>query len=182
MNRTLPVTSDSSDQHLVEAVARQGSEAAFRTLYIRHSPRLLTAARRMTASSADAEDVVQEAWLRALRGMPSFEWRSSLRTWLTGIVANVARELLARRKEWVDLEHADKSAQPESTNGIETIDLDVAMKTLSPGTRMVFVLHDLEGFTHAEIAAKLACTTGTSKKQLFRARRALRALLQEEHS
>ena len=123
---------------------------------------------------SDAEDVVQEAWTRATRRLAGFEWRSSLATWLQSIVINCARERW-RVATWESLGDADAS---RTAHGVgEAIDLERAIASLPEGYRAVLVLHDVEGYTHAEIAALCGISEGTSKSQLFHARRALRAKL-----
>ena len=131
---------------------------------------------------SDAEDVVQEAWTRATRRLAGFEWRSSLSTWLQSIVINCARERW-RVATWESLGDAD-AVEPQERKGFRTahwvgeaIDLERAIASLPEGYRAVLVLHDVEGYTHTEIAALCGISEGTSKSQLFHARRALRAKL-----
>jgi len=145
---------------------------------------------------ADAEDVVQEAWTRAVQRLPGFEWRSSLSTWLQSIVINCARERW-RVATWESLDDPGRLDTEErrtvrtphraprtghraqgTGHGVgETIDLERAIAALPEGYRAVLVLHDVEGYTHLEIAALCGISEGTSKSQLFHARRALRARL-----
>lgn len=180
-------TDPPDDAALVRDVLRAGSEPAFRLLYRRHEARLYRLARRLVSADADAEDVVQETWLRAVDRLPSFEGRAALGTWLCGIAVNVAREQLSRRGAWdvwdaecsdTHVERPDRAAAAAAAADVATrLDVERALTTLPPRCRAVFLLHDVEGFTHEEIAAQLGCTAGTSKTQLFRARRALRRLL-----
>jgi RNA polymerase sigma-70 factor (ECF subfamily) len=166
------------DESLVRQIVADSSEIAFRELYQRHNGRLYRIAFRMTSSEADAEDVMQEMWFRAVKSLPQFEWRSALSTWLAAIVINVAREHLQRRGRWDVLELPDTLAAAT----VAPIDGDIerAIAALPPGARSAFVLHDIEGFTHEEIAQQLHWVTGTSKTQLFRARRALRRMLGDD--
>jgi RNA polymerase sigma-70 factor (ECF subfamily) len=169
---------EQSDQQLVSAILGAGSEPAFRLLFERHSARIYRTALRLTGNAMEAEDVLQETWLRTMTRLRTFQWRSSLATWLTGVAANVSRETLERRNAW----RIDESADPESTavapvHSLDRIDLQRALAELPPGARAAFVLHDVEGLTHEEIAAQLGWTTGTSKTQLHRARRRLQQLL-----
>ncbi len=166
-----------SDKRLAAAVVELGSHLAFRELYERHTPHLYRLALRMSATREDADDALQESWLRAATGLRKFAWQSSLRTWLFGITLNVLREQLARSGRGIDLslEEVTLVAKPEG----EVIDLEAAVSALPPGARAVFLLHDVEGFTHEEIATQLGVTSGTSKRQLHRARRALRQQLKE---
>ena len=169
--------SESPDEALVRLVLEQGSEEAFRTLYRRHAPRLYRIALRMLSSEADAEDALQECWLRASTRLRAFEWRSALSTWLVSIVVNVARDMLDRRGRWQDVELEDQLPFAAAVDAIGSLDMERAVAALPPGCRAAFVLHDIEGFTHEEIAAQLGYTAGTSKSQVFRARKALKRML-----
>jgi len=176
------------DRELVARFLARRDEEAFRALFRRYSPRLLATALRLVGGNhGDAEDVVQETWTRAMRRLVGFEWRSSLSTWLQSIVINCARERW-RIATWESLDGRDRvetegredlrTPHPalRSTHGAsEAIDLERAVAALPEGYRAVFVLHDVEGYTHAEIAALCGISEGTSKSQLFHARRALRA-------
>jgi RNA polymerase sigma-70 factor (ECF subfamily) len=173
------------DTELVAAVLASGSETAFRALYRRHSPRIYRVLLRMLASETDAEDALQDAWLRASVQLRAFEWRSSLGTWLTAIAVNIARDMLERRGRWIQLDLDEDLLPGVPERPGEPLDLERAMAALPPGCRAAFVLHDIEGYTHDEIAEMLGYTQGTSKSQVFRARRTLRRLLsgiQEEES
>lgn len=170
-----------NERGLVEAFLH-GDERAFSALYDRHTPALYQFALRLVGGGEpDAEDVVQEAWLRAADRLPGFEWRSTFRTWLMGFALNCARELVRRHPARIDPDVApdDRPAPIGATPG-DTIDLENAIIGLPVEFRWVLVLHDLEGFTHAEIAARLAIDEGTSKSRLFRARRRVREALRGE--
>jgi RNA polymerase sigma-70 factor, ECF subfamily len=175
--REFVLLGDASDEALVRLILEGGAEDAFRTLYRRYTPRLFRVAVRMLGAEADAEDVVQEAWLRAVPRLRGFEWRSALGTWLTAITVNLARDVLDRRGRWRMMEIDDLDLGFASHDQPDAIDLERAIAALPPGCRTVFVLHDVEGFTHEEIAEQLGCSPGTSKSQVFRARRALRRVL-----
>ena len=171
--------STKTDRELVDAVVLHGDERAFRDLYRRHTPRLYQLVLRLVESEQDAEDVVQEAWIRATEAAPRFRWESGFATWLTGIAINRFKELLRKRNRWPSL-GLEQIAEPESraeTVG-ERIDLERALSLLPIGYRTVLVLHDLEGFRHEEIAQQLGIAPGTSKSQLFHARRYVRSLLE----
>jgi RNA polymerase sigma-70 factor (ECF subfamily) len=165
------------DHTLVTAIVTQGDEAAFRTLFRRHSPSLYALARRlMGGSTADAEDAVQETWIRACRRFASFRWDSALKTWLAAILVNRCREL---RRQVISNREAPPLNQPgiDPADGALRVDLERAIAELPDGYRNVVVLHDIEGYTHEDIAKLLDIDAGTSKSQLFRARRALRVAL-----
>lgn len=181
---TTPSTGATDDRELVARFLQQGAEDAFRKLYRRHTPRLYLLARRLLGRRhLEAEDVVQETWIRAAERLPGFEWRSSLSTWLGGIAVNCARETLrrlARRRESGSGDISEHGpARDTSSPGI-ALDLERAMALLPDGFREVLVLHDVEGFTHDEIGRLLKITPGTSKSQLSRARKKIRSLLAEK--
>lgn len=169
---------DSSDAELAAGV-RAGDEACFRVLYARHGPRLYRVVVRLLGGDAtEADDVVQETWLRALGALPAFRWESAFSSWLIGIGINQARDALRRRSRRGASEHArtDRLRARVAPIG-ERIDLERAVAMLPARRRSVLVLHDIEGYAHEEIGAMLGITVGTSKSQLFHARRSLRALL-----
>jgi RNA polymerase sigma-70 factor (ECF subfamily) len=170
----------SDDRGLADAVARSGDETAFRALYRRHTPALYRLALRLGGGDGPwAEEVVQRAWIRAVEGLSSFAWRSSLSSWLGGIAINCARELWreARTRSETALAEESPVAAPRSLAPEERVDLERAIERLPAGYREVFVLHDVEGYTHEEIGGLLGIESGTSKSQLSRARQRLRAAL-----
>jgi RNA polymerase sigma-70 factor (ECF subfamily) len=168
-----------ADALLVERVVADRDPEALRELYVRHTPRLYAMARRMLGDSSDAEDAVHDTWIRAVEGFARFEWRSRLETWLAAILINCAREAgrAADREDQLDDDHLATDADHDFPWPVDAIDLERAIATLATGYRRVLVLHDIEGFTHEEIAGMLDIEAGTSKSQLARARRALKALL-----
>jgi RNA polymerase sigma-70 factor (ECF subfamily) len=136
----------------------------------------LLALRLLGRSGRHAEDVVQETWVRAASALGGFAWRSNLRTWLLGIAVNCCREVLraaSREVAGTETPAADPASPPRQ--GPEKIDLERAIRELPDGYREVLILHDVEGLTHEEIGNRLGIDVGTSKSQLSRARRALRA-------
>ena len=167
------------DRLLAERVMA-GDEAAFRSLYRRHTPRLLQLASRLLAGDhAEAEDVVQDTWITAVEKLGTFRWEADLGTWLHAIGVNAAKSSLRRRgrRREVDLPDDGELAGAEPPDRVEPVDLERAIAALPAGYRTVFVLHDIEGETHERIAVQLGVTPGTTKSQLFRARRAVRARL-----
>ena len=162
-----------SDEQLLEAFARARSDRAFLALYDRHAPAMYAlACRLMGGRTADAADVLQDAWTRALPRLAAFRRDSALRTWLCGFVVNCCRE---RWREPL-LEPVD-DVMGESHAPDLRLDLEAALATLPQGYRAVIVLHDIEGYTHREIAAALGIDEGTSKSQLSRGRAVLRRRL-----
>ncbi len=162
---------------LVQDFLRTRSEDLFRCLYGTCTPGLYQFVWRMTGQRTDdANDIVQETWVRAVERMHEFRWNSSFTTWLTGIALNCWREFNRRRPE------RDPQPAMESISAIvrpipEKVDLETAIGLLPDGYRTVLILHDIEGFQHAEIAELLGMEIGSSKSQLSRARASIRAML-----
>jgi RNA polymerase sigma factor (sigma-70 family) len=167
-----------SDERLVRKFLRAGDEATFRELYRRHAPSLYALALRLVGGSeADAQDALQDTWVRACRTLARFEWRSSLRTWLTGILINRVRELTRETGRRGEEEMPEEYAAANGARPGTEIDLERALRRLPAGYREVLLLHDVEGYTHEEIGALLGTSAGTSKSQLHHARGAMRAAL-----
>jgi len=166
-----------ADAELVARVVRDGDERAFRTLYQRHTPGLLQFVHRLLGSDQrEAEDAVQDTWIRAVERFADFRWQASLKTWLFGIGFNRVREI--RRKARPSQGEATLEVREVSPpHLVERIDLEEAIRQLPEGYREVLLLHDVEGFTHEEIAGQFGITRGTSKSQLHFARQALCRLL-----
>jgi RNA polymerase sigma-70 factor (ECF subfamily) len=174
----------SSDVALVSAAAG-GSESAFRELFRRHTPHLLQFVTRVLgASASEAEDVVQDTWLRAYPALVTFRNESSFSTWLCSVGLRAALDSLRKgKRRSTEFVLEDDDAPLELPHHEDRMDLETAIASLAPGYRMILVLHDVEGFTHEEIALQLGIAPGTSKAQLFKARRVMRALLtgREKH-
>lgn len=145
-------------------------------LYKAHTPALYALAMRLSGGDqGEAEDLVQETWVRALRALSSFRGRSALRTWLCGVLVNVRRTRI--HADWRMIEAPNVEAIGENGRPDDALDLERAITTLPDGARDVFVLHDVYGYTHREIAEMLSIVEGTSKSQLTRARALLRRSL-----
>ncbi|HVE34477.1 MAG TPA: RNA polymerase sigma factor [Gemmatimonadaceae bacterium] len=169
------IDASATDETLVSAIRRHRSEAAFALLYDRHTPRgFQTAWRIVGGNPHEAEDVVQEAWLRAVASLDRWSGESDFGAWFRGIAAHVAIDVVRRQVRFVLDADADLVCEESP---VEWMDMEAAILSLAPGYRAVLVLHDIEGFTHEEIGARLGITPGTSKGQLFKARRAVRARL-----
>lgn len=167
---------DRTDSALI-AAALAGTEASFRELFRRHTPHLLQFVTRLLgASSADAEDVVQDTWLRAYPALVTFRNESAFSTWLCSVGLRAALDHMRRNKRHAAEHLFDDDAHYAPRNE-DRMDIESAIARLAPGYRMVLVLHDVEGFTHEEIGMQLGIAPGTSKAQLFKARRVMRALL-----
>lgn len=167
-----------SDQELARLVTEEGDEAAFRALYGRHNPRIHRFVLRLVGNDVqEAEDILQETWLRAARALDRFRWESAFSSWVSGIALNRVREMARKKKRsLVEVEGEWEMPMAPADAGVR-IDLERALELLPPGFRTVLVLHDVEGFTHQEIGDRLGITDGTSKSQLHGARKAMRRLL-----
>jgi RNA polymerase sigma factor (sigma-70 family) len=162
------------------SAAAAGDAAAFERLYRRHGGRIYSLAVRMLGE-ADAEDATQEAFIRAWRGLARFRGDAAFGTWLHRLAVNHFlgfRQSAARRRSRFtgEVEVADAPAPRPARPDIR-MDMAAAVERLPEGARRIFVLHDVEGYTHEEIAGLLDLSPGTSKSQLHRARMALRAYL-----
>lgn len=166
-----------SERDLVTAV-RGGSEKAFRALYDRLSPSLLRLLHRLLGgNAAGAEEVLQDTWVAAVDGLDGFRGSSTFRTWLASIAARKAVDRIRQDRRG---EAREVLLDPESDGAPrigDRIDLERAIERLPAGYRVVFVLHAIEGYTHAEIADRIGIAEGTSRSQYFKARAALRARL-----
>ncbi len=173
------------DRLLVANFLGRREEFAFREIYRRHAPSLNRMILRFVGGgNGDAEDVVQNTWIRAIENLETFRWESSLRTWLMGIAVNCSRELLKRRKRDMMHDSVDSLELPAPArirHEISRIDLERAVDRLPTGYREVLILHDVEGYTHEEIGDFLGIQSGTSKSQLSRARSAVRVTLGESN-
>jgi len=174
-----PHDSGRTDRELVDAVLRRRDELAFRELYRRHTPRLfMLVARLLARGDHEAEDVVQEVWIHAFENLDRFQWQSAFATWLTGIGLNRVRDRIRKygrsRETGVDVV-PDVAVVPVAHEA--RIDLERMIARLPDEQRIVFVLHDVEGMKHREIADHLDIPEGTSKTQLSSARRQLRVMM-----
>jgi RNA polymerase sigma-70 factor, ECF subfamily len=164
------------DLALIERFLRTRSEEAFDALYDAHTPALYALAMRLTGGDqSEAEDLVQESWVRAVRALSTFRARSQLRSWLCGLLVNVRRARI--RTDWRTVDAPDIEPVADSALSDDALDLERAIAALPEGARDVFVLHDVYGYTHGEIAEMLGIVDGTSKSQLARARTLLRSAL-----
>lgn len=169
------------DARLAHDAAR-GDSRAFEALYRRHVGRVHGAVLRLTGGRhARAEELTQEAFVRAWQKLPGFRFESAFGTWLYRLAINTALMDLRSLKNDPVEQGMDEDALPESGTHpfcpAEREELERAVASLSPRTRAVLVLHDVEGWKHEEIAAELQMAVGSSKAQLHRARRLLRRAL-----
>lgn len=162
--------------------AQMGDLAAFERLYRDNERRVFALCLRLSADAALAEELTQDVFVRAWRKLGSFRGDSAFSTWLHPLAVNVAlSERRSRRRRDARIVAVPDPAGAERVPGVprpeQGFDLERAIVSLPPGARAVFVLHDVEGRTHEEIAAMLDLAPGTSKAQLSRARKLLREAL-----
>jgi RNA polymerase sigma-70 factor (ECF subfamily) len=169
--------------------AQDGDEAAFEGIYRECAGRVYALCLRLTGNAAEAEERTQDVFVRAWQRLGTFRGESAFTSWLHRLAVNVVlaeRRATQRREQRVQpvedpgaLERPGRSAAGWEGGGWgEQIDLERAVAALPEGAREVFVLHDIEGYRHDEIAAQAGIAAGTSKAQLFRARRLLREMLE----
>jgi len=185
---TSPGASAARDEdHALVRAAGEGDVRAFEQLYRRHSARLFAVLRRLCGQEARAEELLQDAFVRAWQALPGFRFESAFGTWLHRLAVNTALMDLRSRRGAEALETDDEAlawqATPDSAGHRTALGLDLerAVASLPPRARAVLVLYDIEGWTHEEIAAELGMAVGSSKAQLHRARQLLRTRLGEDH-
>jgi RNA polymerase sigma-70 factor (ECF subfamily) len=162
--------------------AIQGDESAMRALWTRHAPHVDAVVRRLVGNDLDlAADIAQEVWIQIFKALPQYRGDSQFGTWAHRIAVNRTLNALRKTRRLAKIEtpveedSATVEPNPERALLLQTI--ESAATKLSPGARAVFMLHDVEGYTHEEIAERLGITSGGSKSQLFKARAKLRTLL-----
>jgi RNA polymerase sigma-70 factor (ECF subfamily) len=162
--------------------------SGFEELYRRHYRRVYSICLRMTGNVAESEDLTQEVFIQLYRKLGSFRGEAAFSTWLHRLTVNHVlmhfRKRSVRSELTTDDGEIPESVDPETINPesmpiVDRIALESAIAELPPGYRSVFVLHDIEGYEHEEIATLLGCSSGTSKSQLHKARLKLRRLLQQ---
>ena len=175
------MTSMQDERNTIQ-LAIQGDEAAMRALWTRHAPHIDAVVRRLVGGDLDlASDVAQEVWIQIFRALPQYRGDSQFGTWAHRIAVNRTLNALrrTRRLAKIETEVEEDSAlvEPDTDRTMVMQTIESAAQKLSPGARAVFLLHDVEGYTHEEIAERLGITSGGSKSQLFKARAKLRTLL-----
>ncbi len=163
-----------------------GDIEAFEEIYQRHHKRVYSICFRMLQNTSDAEDLTQQVFIQLFRKLHTFRGESSFTTWLHRMTVNQVLMHFRRRAVKTEKTTEDGSTPIRIVSGtenpsrmalIDRIALNQAIGQLPTGYRMVFILHDLEGFDHDEIGKMLGCAVGTSKSQLHKARQRLRQLL-----
>src|ERR1700730_2582701 len=195
---TKEVTAAASPKTMTEAeairLAQGGDAAAFEFLYRLHGRRVYALCLRMVSNPSDAEDLMQEAFLQLFRKIGTFRGESAFSTWLHRMTVNVV--LMRLRKKTLPVASLEETTEPDEETGgprkdigapdlkltgaVDRVNLERSIEKLPPGYRTVFVLHDVQGYEHNEIADIMGCSVGNSKSQLHKARTRLRDLLQEE--
>lgn len=170
--------------------AKGGSVEAFEFLYHAHKRRVYSLCLRMTGNTAEAEDLAQEAFLQLFRKVATFRGESAFSTWLHRLAVNVV--LMHLRRKSLPETPLEDMTEPSQEDGprrelgardlalagsIDRVNLERAIGELPPGYRTIFVLHDMEGYEHNEIAFMMGCSIGNSKSQLHKARMKLRERL-----
>ncbi len=174
-----------ASQASLVARCQAGDIDAFETLYREHAARIYALASRMAGSPDEGEDLLQDIFLRAFKKLGTFKGESAIGTWLYRLALNHCLDFVRSKQAKMDkvTDGLDAALSAEPTARRETpiarIDLERALERLPPGCREAFVLHDVEGFDHKEVAEMLGIAEGTSKSQVFRARMKLRLLLGE---
>jgi RNA polymerase sigma-70 factor (ECF subfamily) len=169
--------------------AKNGDAEAFEVLYNLHKRRVYSLCLRMTANTAQAEDLTQEAFLQLFRKIGTFRGESAFSTWLHRMAVNVV--LMHLRKKGLPVVSLEETIETEEeaprkelgaqdpvlAGSVDRLQLQRAVEDLPPGYRTIFVLHDVEGYEHNEIAGLVGCSIGNSKSQLHKARMKLREFL-----
>jgi RNA polymerase sigma-70 factor (ECF subfamily) len=183
------VRSSRNADHELAQRAAGGDAAAFEQLYRQHHRRVYSLCLRMMQNEAEAEDLTQEVFVQLLRKVGMFRGDSAFTTWLHRLTVN--QVLMFFRKKGVRLERTTEEGElpeqivlgteePSRMPVVDRIALDRAVAKLPPGYRAVFLLHDVEGYEHEEIARALGIAAGTSKSQLHKARMKLRSILKRQ--
>jgi RNA polymerase sigma-70 factor, ECF subfamily len=185
-----PLATDMTESEVI-IKAQEGDVHCFEMLYARHKRRVFSLCLRMTGNYAEAEDFTQEAFLQLYRKIKLFRGESAFSTWLHRLSLNIVLMHFRKKslaeislQELLEPQHGEESPKREFgmtdnvlRGSIDRVTLERAIEELPPGYRIIFVLHDIEGYEHNEIAEILSCSIGNSKSQLHKARMKLRTLL-----
>jgi RNA polymerase sigma-70 factor (ECF subfamily) len=193
VTRTRRIKSNEMTEAEAIRLAQQGDANAFERIYSLHSRRVYALCLRMVGNPAEAEDLTQDAFLQLFRKIATFRGESAFSTWLHRLAVNVV--LMKLRKKKLPETSIDETNDPDDessglrrelggpdlllSGSIDRVHLERAIEQLPPGYKQVFMLHDIQGFEHNEIAGLMSCSIGNSKSQLHKARMRLRELLQE---
>ena len=194
MNSSPYDVSKSSEAEAIEQ-AKSGSADAFELLYNIHKRRVYSLCLRMTGNTAEAEDLTQEAFLQVFRKIGTFRGEAAFSTWIHRLTVNLVLMRLRKKKLVTASLESDFGKDTESAASydpgevdpvlvglVDRLNLERAMQALPAGYRLIFQLHDVEGYEHQEISNMVGCSVGNSKSQLHKARMRLRELLQGKAS
>ena len=183
-----------SESEIIAGCIR-GDQSAFEALYNLHKKRVYSLCLRMVGNTAEAEDLAQEAFMQLFRKIATFRGESAFSTWLHRLTVNVV--LMHLRRKGIDEVSMDQETEEESpdtpkreygaedlnlTGAVDRVTLEKSIADLPLGYRTIFVLHDVEGYEHNEIADMIGCSIGNSKSQLHKARMKLRGILHRKKS
>jgi RNA polymerase sigma-70 factor (ECF subfamily) len=171
-----------SDEELIEG-CRKGNRASQEALYERHCRKMLVVCLRYSKTTAEAEDILQEGFVKVFNGIKDFRKESKLETWITRIMVNTALNVQRRKlylSPMVDVEEINLPDTEISVSGIHFKQLLEMIQTLPQGCQIVFNLFAIEGFSHKEIGERLGISEGTSKSQFARAKSLMQAKLLKE--
>jgi RNA polymerase sigma-70 factor (ECF subfamily) len=180
-----------TDENVVR-MAQQGDVAAFERIYRLHSRKVYTLCLRMVSDRSEAEDLTQDVFLQLFRKINTFRGESAFSTWLHRMSVNIVLQRFRRKTaadkslETITNPEEGSSAEAREFGGpdlrlkgaVDRITLETAIDELPPGYKAMFILHDVQGYNHDEIAGIFGCTAGNSKSQVHKARTRLRELLQ----
>jgi RNA polymerase sigma-70 factor (ECF subfamily) len=188
LNSSQHGTSSAEAQAIADA--KQGDAAAFEVLYNAHRRRVYSLCLRMIGDPAEAEDLAQEAFLQMFRKIGTFRGDAAFSTWLHRLTVNLVLMRLRKKGLWTT-SLDDSGPDPDDSRpmeigtpdfrlaaSVDRLTLERAIGALPPGYRIIFQLHDVEGYEHREIAGMIGCSVGNSKSQLHKARMKLREMLQ----
>ena len=188
-----PYKPDNASLRVAIRLAQQGDGSAFELLYRLHCKRVYTLCLRMVGVASEAEDLTQEAFLQVFRKIHTFRGESAFSTWLHRLTANIVL-MHFRKKKLISTPFEDMNTTGEESDSpllelpvvdlrlaglFDRLDLQIAMERLPKGCKAVFLLHDVQGYQHNEIAKLLGFSTGASKSQLHKARKRLRSILRK---
>jgi RNA polymerase sigma-70 factor (ECF subfamily) len=167
--------------HLVIRRAIEGDERALRQLWSQYAPHIDAVVRRLAGDADLAADIAQEVWMQIFRALRTYRGDAEFGTWAHRIAVNRTLNALRKIRRLARIEIAidDDTAmvEPDNDRSFVAASIEAAAARLPEGARTVFLLHDVEGYTHEDIARELGITIGASKSQLFKARAKLRRLL-----
>jgi len=174
-----PSMAYSTERDIIQG-CKSGDRGAQKALYDNYKTQMYTLAYRITGNFEEAQDVLQEGFLKVFQHLKNFREDSALGTWIHTIMARTALEKVRGHMHFLDMEHHTEQVDEANHAPIDVQYLEQAIMALPEGYRSIFTLYEIEGFKHAEIADMLGISAGTSKSQLHKAKLMLRKKLKEE--